>query len=667
MHQPRSSHWRRTLSACLLTCFFGCGEEPPPPPAPPPPPPPPPSPEEVAQSIRPYWFLLHERAFLPNWETTFRGSYLPRNVSDPDREKDVIRNKAPSGVTSEESGLVLTPKSTDLFGGGRPQLTSMSPSDGTDLGPRSRVLRIYRLQALQDLMEERYHRANTFYKMLRTEYTPVASDSRLATLTRFFEEVPDPVTYDNVTGLVKAYIDETVTRVILQGEHAAILLSALQDDAGNFLLDELATQVELITLPWVNSVIRYGESNALRTPPVLPETRDHLQSLLADIKVSHDPALWTKDFFTPAASRQRADGYKELIRDLVSAREGGMQSRSAVSLIPELWKQERNIEDWTREKELVSRWPWYLISADVDLPLGLLQKTSPVVFDDSPESASPNTLTSKYLTRSLNKSTATHLRAWCSDPSTDFPISDQARKRKANRKSPDAQEDEANDYVLDDGTAHFLLGWYFLEHGNPYLARRTWIIGSVALSKAAEALPSIEASDPPVRRKKLLLQFNAMRLLTAAGSIRRTPPGANSSAGSYLSEFRVLLAAWRADWLKAGLEGDDCREVIGETLEAISDIQARNQEIERQPERYFFPDYRFTYGDVPDCLVDAGIQDPTIYETEELFLQLTDALSAIPTKFPKETIERWTLIEDINESSPKPSQSKDDEASRAPE
>jgi hypothetical protein len=213
--------------------------------------------------------------------------------------------------------------------------------------------------------------------------------------------------------------------------------------------------------------------------------------------------------------------------------------------------------------------------------------------------------------------------------------------------------------VIADGSGAVLLAAQWLEQGRPELARTALVAGAEALlesSKTIDAGPSRGQDDG--RREQvaaaLVGQLNAYRLLMAASLITTSPPGAHVDVrDSYLPQLEVLLLAWKQAWLKCGLPQKPADAAIARF--------ARNSEEQRRglreqsgpgqmgigPKRYYFFDYRFRTGDVPEVVVaqasaDELVEDPRIGELAgtERFLEFVKSFQK-PREFSPGFTARW--------------------------
>jgi hypothetical protein len=210
-----------------------------------------------------------------------------------------------------------------------------------------------------------------------------------------------------------------------------------------------------------------------------------------------------------------------------------------------------------------------------------------------------------------------------------------------------------------DGSGHLLLAAHWLEEGRSELARTAFVAGAEQLLERIKAvnLGSVRGEADGSREQlteALISQLNAYRLLMAASLITASPPGAHvDSRDSYLPQLEVLLLAWKQAWLKCGLPQKPADAAI--TGFARNSEQYRRRLRERsgavrmagRGDRYFFFDYRFRNGDVPDIVVskasaDELVENPRIGElaATERFLEFVKGFQR-PREFSPGFTGRW--------------------------
>jgi len=149
------------------------------------------------------------------------------------------------------------------------------------------------------------------------------------------------------------------------------------------------------------------------------------------------------------------------------------------------------------------------------------------------------------------------------------------------------------------GEFHFLLGWFWLEKKNPDFA---W----TAFIEAARAFDPDRAKRD---RAALVGRRNGMMMLVAAAAVVETPPGVNAVKTDFVDGLRAQAILWERAWVANRDDGGHARaqrEIIGELL----DLARAGITLSARPEtnRYYFPDYTFRDGPLPDLLVGDAIR-----------------------------------------------------------
>lgn len=591
--------------AAILCLATGCGKKPEPPPpvvqAPPPPPPPPPqlSEAEVALLLRPHFFALFDKAFNPRMPYRYR--YGVENLA---QNLEAIQNDGlRDSVTDAKAS---TPPADQLFQtSGNPDVLRWvnyleKQRSGEDV--RNQVLRVYWLQALVDAKQSNFHRAHVLFRDVADEVARLLSAEMDDKFIRFFVDVPDSARIEAFGKILETYILEQAKWVTLKGEDASVLLATEQyKDAGRFMIDELIKQLELATLPIVRQAIARGESYGFRPSARLVSAKEKLVGLLDTLKeaqLNDANGDYRQVALTPATDplyRERLQAFEKTFEEKAGAIQG--DSASVTRQVQDLWDSSRDIGSWMKEKRIcLENCPSFTVRPGVVLKPELF---CPATWDRTNEA-----IVQRY-DEYFGDSEVQAITAWCNDGKQPFPLGPEDREK-----------------VLDDGTAHFILGWYFLENpdrqssgalrSNPVAARRAFLQGASLLLEGArsadrDAMLRSKDRGREALQQTLLKELNGIQLLIAASAISVAPPGASSSGGSYLSELDVLLYAWRQVWLSAGLPEDAARASVENCRGMIEEIRALNSVARAPEDRYFFTDYRFRHGDVPDVLVDAVV------------------------------------------------------------
>lgn len=189
---------------------------------------------------------------------------------------------------------------------------------------------------------------------------------------------------------------------------------------------------------------------------------------------------------------------------------------------------------------------------------------------------------------------------------------------------------KANDEPIA-ASASFLIGWYLADMNKLPYARAAFM--NVANSERAKSKAAGNT------QAGLVHEINAYNALLSAAGIVESLPGLNG----FKTDFSMLLDAqvgdWEKRWFAVGQYGPHASEQKAELLYRALLVKtdvARSSKAWRS-DRYFFADYTFEYGPIPDYLAQL------LYESPQLFKSLTVEEVAARGKDAVEG-SKWALI-----------------------
>lgn len=593
------------LFLSLGSFVAGCKPPPPPPPPPAPPPPPPPPPPltnaEVSARLRPFFYVFYDRAFnagsidsYARWGVEYASRYASPESRASTTSSGLI--KAIDDARANTPTLLQVVQQECVSAGIDPTLVidwgrnASRDLDGQEA--RELLLNIYALQAYLDADTGNLHRAHVLLRdvmsIMNGERAEAMNDG-MESLRRFFLEVPDDARLEEFARRLESYISLQEEKLLLHGEHAAILNAADLTDAAEFTRAKLVTQFDLITMPLINQAILRGESYGFRPPAQLQATRRRLAAHAAALKESQ-PVKKGDGLCELAMEIPIDEAYRDRFRAFADSLAGGdekakPQQTSVEKQINGLWELKRRISDWLKEKALcLEHCPTFLVNPNF-VSYGFLESGCPTVF-----SREDNAFSVANVIRIVDdKARREAVVSWC----------------KGNRLPLE----------INDGTGHFLLAWFWLEDNRPDYARTALIDGAEHLLETVrsvdiEAMRAQPGANDAAMVRVLEAELNAYRMLMAASMIKTCPPGAvNDSRDSYLPQLEVLLLGWKQSWLKCGLPQDPADEAIDRFSVAAQanaiGLFGTNEmgNSSGVTDRYFFYDYRFDHGSVPNVVV----------------------------------------------------------------
>lgn len=156
--------------------------------------------------------------------------------------------------------------------------------------------------------------------------------------------------------------------------------------------------------------------------------------------------------------------------------------------------------------------------------------------------------------------------------------------------------------------ASFLVGWYQMERNERALGRAAFM-----------NLARIQFSGARAEGKNtagLVHEFNAFTALTTASAVAEAMPGISSYKTDFSDFLDSQLTDWEKRWFSIGNYGPHASE---QRLELESRVWHAVNSIGRSSakwrnDRYFFPDYTFNWGCVPDSVVNKLLVTPELFK-----------------------------------------------------
>jgi len=152
--------------------------------------------------------------------------------------------------------------------------------------------------------------------------------------------------------------------------------------------------------------------------------------------------------------------------------------------------------------------------------------------------------------------------------------------------------------VDDAGPALFLLGWYWLDQGEFSRAKAEF-------TAAAEAYGTRAGGGSPAA---LVARRNALMMLVAAAAITEAPAGVDASKTDVLDGLAVQARGWQRMWYANGLSAAHAEKQERIIVAFMNRIRQRAGVARTAARsRYFFVDYRFRFGAIPDIVLADAI------------------------------------------------------------
>lgn len=427
--------------------------------------------------------------------------------------------------------------------------------------------------ARQAVREKQCHRAIVFFNDVVRGWpaSPVLDVS-------LFDRVPSAKEVQDFGANFEDLVDSQRFVIIVQAEQGAALRGGGLEDSAGFVWRNIRDQYRLYTLPMLEIAADYGKSYGFAPPPRARQAQADIERYVALIEPEAGAAVrdvpWENTPDDPralqlleqleAAAAQKSDGTKTIDQT---------PPRTPNAILSDLLAIRRSLSVWLREKTIlatVARNGLFRSSH----PLATAATLAPVADFDPTRGFIPE------FGGLFSTATQDRLQAWL-------------------------QGEGGEIRGTDDGTLQFLVGWYLLDQGDPIRAKEAFI---------AAARPFL-AADSGDTQAALIARRNGLILLLAAACITETPPGVDAFKADFLDGLKVQATAWRRRWFAQGLPAVHADRQSALISDTVDRIRARlGQAADESWNRYFFVDYRFRLGPVPD-IIAADALTMRLYET----------------------------------------------------
>jgi hypothetical protein len=475
-------------------------------------------------------------------------AFTPLNVTDTVVVRDTQGNLRP------------TPRSGYVLGGQQAE------------PDRSQLMTMYYRQAGVDAVEGRLHRSLVCYQDVMQQVDAGELDPS------FFQSVPNAESLQKFAAQLAEYVVSQEKNMVVRMEMAAVLRAAGLVPSAEFLERGLVDRFELSTLPVIESSIEYANSHGYKEPPLIDTVRQRIDAHLALLAKGprHDALRHVREAFASKDFSDAAERQRRAIESQIDSLPPEKPPDATEAIRQEVLKLEalpRSLADWLAEKKLfLEKRPQHLVRSLVFPAPGAV---CPCVAYDAV------TGFDKDIASLLERVDAAAMAEW-------------------------AKLDAAKSKIHpDSGRFQFLLGWYWLERKNPTHARNAFLAAARAYAVAAGKNDSVES---------LVAGRNAVVLLIAAAGITELPPGVTVAQDQSLNELVVRMLDWKRKWVALSLPAEQADAEFGAVKATIDMVRivGRSTGLSRTKPRYFFFDYRFAYGAIPDVVVEAAVKARTV-------------------------------------------------------
>ncbi len=452
------------------------------------------------------------------------------------------------------------------------------------------------LETARDYARRKYfHKAIVYYNDLLSQSHPSQETSSRVEL---FSSVPTTAQAKQFVGDLERFIDGQLFLLTVQAELAGVLNASGLASSAHFVWQRAVDDYDFLLQPAIavaqDLLEAYGLKFDVRSTRVIEDLADTVSQCRRAIRQYNLEVDWRRVQEFQGDRLADGPGVKKLAVD-----GGATEVEEVIGLV--LRDNEGDLSD-EEFAMLEERLDAVLRSAALDFSSWLLLKKK--LFDARPAyavrsaSAVPAWSWSPYeyqkeegfrlsFEKIVRDSNSTEILEWCR-----MPLSDANERETASAYS-------------------FLLAWYWADMERLPLARAA-IMNSAKVELAKSR--RLESSTAG-----LLHEINAYAALTASASVLETLPGLSAYKADFGGMLEGQIRNWEKRWFAVGNYGPHASELrlelAGQAKMAVAAI-AESSDSWRS-ERWFFPDYRFEFGAVPDYLAE------TLFNSPELFRELT--------------------------------------------
>jgi len=162
-----------------------------------------------------------------------------------------------------------------------------------------------------------------------------------------------------------------------------------------------------------------------------------------------------------------------------------------------------------------------------------------------------------------------------------------------------ARGDNPDLVAVDASRFCFLLSWYWRDQNRPLYSRFALQRAAVQSSKAAAGLDGVEA---------FVEQRNEMVFLAGSFAAIKLPFGVSVVRSGAVEPVRPRALLLEREWVAAGHDSGHIGREVNEVLKLLDGVGNLDLRADDRSDRWFFMDYGFEFGAVPDEWVQALIE-----------------------------------------------------------
>lgn len=411
--------------------------------------------------------------------------------------------------------------------------------------------------------EGRMHRAIVCYNDVLSILEPVESID-----TSIFAKVPTTDEAQKLVDELREFAEERVDIAAVEAELAGTLAAAGKAESAVFLWSSIAAEYRLLVAPLVDQVEDYMKAYGLRLTREIRQAIGEFDELveLCEFCMSDVAAAerWMRDAGLAGADDERAE---TLLREFESLlREGGRADRGK-SIIGEMQQLQVSFETWLRLKQAVlgSPYRWFLVG-------------------------------NSYGGRSITEFAPVDYQAEEGFVPQIIPLVESCRIERLLEWAAGGGAEVA---AVDASRFCFLLGWYWKDQGSLLYSR-------FALQQAAEHSAKAAAELDGV--KAFTEQRNELVFLAGSFAAINLPFGVSVVRSGAVEPVRPRALLLEREWVAAGQDSGHIGREVTKVLELLEGVRKQDMRSDERSGRWFFMDYGFEFGAVPDEWVAAIIE-----------------------------------------------------------
>jgi len=453
--------------------------------------------------------------------------------------------------------------------------------------------------------EGRWHLASVRYNDL------LESSPATALNTGLLEGVATTHAAEEFLKSLRDFVESETIAGTLEAELGGVYAATRLKSSAYFLWAEIVCQHDLLVVPFIDACRKYMVAYGLRltddVDTLLAEYHALAEACRSQLERLEYKVEWMADAIAPAADDAKVDAGTKAFRAALDAGDKEPPSDITTQRFRDWLSAEIGFTAWSRVKNAAvgsKHRNALLTSTFTGIPLAAF---APKKYDGSEGFVLD-------LEGLFDKQQLDDCLKWC--------------ESKGTEEVSDAQKQ----------TFCVLLAWYWADRGRLSEYR-------AALRAAAAAGMSAEASEKNIE-VALMHRRNAISCLSASFAGLNPPAGVSVVRGGATDTIQPLLMLMEREWFSSGLDaGHVGREVLQLNADIDSLSTGHGNGIDRRRDRWFFPDYTYRFGCVPDswaAILKIGEEPATDAPDSSWDQQLTNATEAFSRKLDEEVLSLGT-------------------------